>query len=46
MVILLDIIMPEMDGYAVITELKGSEDTKDVPVIFIKVICCWSMMTQ
>jgi len=33
--ILLDIIMPEMDGYAVITELKKSEKTRDIPVIFI-----------
>jgi len=34
-VILLDIIMPEMDGYEVITALKASEKTKDIPVIFI-----------
>ena len=34
-VILLDIIMPDMDGYDVIAELKGSEDTKDIPVIFV-----------
>jgi len=33
--ILLDIIMPDMDGYAVITALKKSEKTKDIPVIFI-----------
>ena len=34
-IILLDIIMPEMDGYEVIEELKKSEETKDIPVIFI-----------
>ncbi|MCL2722352.1 MAG: ATP-binding protein [Treponema sp.] len=34
-VILLDILMPEMDGYAVISELKKSEKTRDIPVIFI-----------
>ena len=33
--ILLDIVMPNMDGYAVITELKKSERTKDIPVIFL-----------
>jgi len=33
--ILLDIIMPEMDGYAVISALKKSEKTRDIPVIFI-----------
>ena len=34
-VILLDIVMPDMDGYAVITKLKSSEKTKDIPVIFL-----------
>ena|GEM_PF-178823 len=34
-IILLDIMMPEMDGYAVIAELKKSEKTKDIPVIFL-----------
>ena len=34
-VILLDIIMPEMDGFAVIAELTKSEKTKNIPVIFI-----------
>ena len=34
-VILLDIIMPEMDVYAVIQALKSSEKTRDIPVIFI-----------
>jgi len=34
-VILLDIIMPDMDGYEVIVKLKESEITKDIPVIFI-----------
>ena len=34
-VILLDIIMPEMDGYEIIANLKCHEKTKDIPVIFI-----------
>jgi len=33
--ILLDIIMPEMDGYAVFNALKESDETRDIPVIFI-----------
>jgi len=34
-VILLDVLMPEMDGFEVITALKENEKTKDIPVIFI-----------
>ena len=34
-VILLDVIMPDMDGYAVITMLKETDITKNIPVIFI-----------
>jgi len=34
-VILLDILMPEMDGYEVIAELKKLEKTKKIPVMFI-----------
>jgi len=34
-IILLDIIMPEMDGYDVIKMLKNNDKTKDIPVIFI-----------
>lgn len=33
--ILLDIIMPEMDGYEVCRRLKADETTRDIPVIFI-----------
>ncbi len=33
--ILLDIMMPEMDGYEACKNLKENEQTKDVPVIFI-----------
>ena len=33
--ILLDVLMPDMDGYAVVTELKKNEQTKDIPVIFL-----------
>ncbi|MCL2044513.1 MAG: response regulator [Treponema sp.] len=34
-IILLDIIMSDMDGYEVISKLKTSEKTQDIPVIFI-----------
>ena len=33
--ILLDIDMPEMDGYAAIKILKAGTQTKDIPVIFL-----------
>lgn len=33
--ILLDIVMPDMDGYEVCRQLKEHEDTKNIPVIFI-----------
>jgi len=33
--ILLDIIMPEMDGFEVLQTLKTSEKTRDIPVIII-----------
>ena len=34
-VILLDIDMPEMDGFAAIAILKSKPETKDIPVIFL-----------
>ncbi len=33
--ILLDIMMPEMDGYEVCKRLKANDKTKDIPVIFL-----------
>jgi len=33
--ILLDIMMPEMDGYEVCERLKEDEQTRDIPVIFV-----------
>lgn len=33
--ILLDIMMPEMDGYEVCTRLKATPHTRDIPVIFL-----------
>jgi len=33
--ILLDIMMPDMDGYEVCQKLKANENSKDIPVIFI-----------
>ncbi|MFC1650881.1 response regulator [Candidatus Latescibacterota bacterium] len=34
-IILLDIMMPEMDGYEVCRQLKADETTRDIPVIFV-----------
>ncbi|MDY6783247.1 MAG: response regulator [Cyanobacteriota bacterium] len=36
--ILLDILMPDMDGYEVCERLKANESVKDTPVIFISAI--------
>ncbi len=36
--ILLDIMMPEMDGYEVCRQLKSNPDTADIPVIFISAL--------
>jgi PAS domain S-box-containing protein len=36
--ILLDIMMPEIDGYEVCSRLKASSQTKDIPVIFISAL--------
>ena len=33
--ILLDVVMPEMDGYATIEELKRNSETSHIPVIFV-----------
>jgi len=34
-VILLDILMPEMDGYEILSMLKENKETHDIPVIFV-----------
>ena len=36
--ILLDVLMPDMDGYAVIRALKHDDDTRDIPVIFVSAL--------
>jgi len=36
--ILLDIMMPEMNGYEVCRRLKANSQTKDIPVIFLSVL--------
>jgi sigma-B regulation protein RsbU (phosphoserine phosphatase) len=33
--ILLDVMMPEMDGYEVCSRLKSNSETRDIPVIFL-----------
>lgn len=33
--ILLDVMMPDMDGYSVLSRLKGNPATRDIPVIFV-----------
>lgn len=33
--VLLDVMMPEMDGYAVCAALKATSTTRDIPVIFV-----------
>ncbi len=33
--ILLDIMMPEMDGYEVCRILKSKSETQDIPIIFV-----------
>jgi len=35
--ILLDIMMPEIDGYKVCEKLKSKSETKDIPIIFLTV---------
>ena len=34
-IILLDVVMPDMDGYEVCARLKANHQTQDIPVIFI-----------
>jgi len=36
--ILLDIMMPDLDGYAVCDALKGNPSTSDIPIIFISAL--------
>jgi CheY-like chemotaxis protein len=36
--VLLDVLMPELDGYAVLDALKGDAATRDIPVIMISAL--------
>ncbi len=33
--ILLDLLMPVLDGFAVLSEIKGNNDLRDIPVIIV-----------
>lgn len=37
-VVLLDIVMPEMDGFAVLAEMKSDAEMRDVPVIVVSAL--------
>jgi diguanylate cyclase (GGDEF)-like protein len=34
-IVLLDVMMPELDGYEICRQLKSETDTRDIPVVFI-----------
>ncbi|MEA1884931.1 MAG: diguanylate cyclase [Thermotogota bacterium] len=36
--VLLDIMLPDMDGYEILKRMKNKDDQKDIPVIFITVL--------
>jgi CheY-like chemotaxis protein/tRNA A-37 threonylcarbamoyl transferase component Bud32 len=36
--VLLDVMMPELDGYAVLEQLKSAPETRDIPVIMISAL--------
>lgn len=36
--VLLDIMLPGIDGWAVLQELKSESDTKDIPVIVVSIV--------
>ena len=36
--VLLDIMMPDMDGYTVCSRIKADEKTQDIPVIFLSAV--------
>ncbi len=37
-VIILDVMMPEMDGWAVLSELKADEALRDIPVVMVSIL--------
>lgn len=37
-IVLLDVVMPDMDGYQVLHTLKSQDETRHIPVIFISAL--------
>ncbi|MBS7245311.1 MAG: response regulator [Bacteroidales bacterium] len=37
-IVILDIMMPEMDGYEVLARLRAGEDTKDIKVVMLSAL--------
>jgi signal transduction histidine kinase/CheY-like chemotaxis protein len=37
-IVTLDVIMPHVDGWSVLTELKANEKTRDIPVIMVTIV--------
>lgn len=37
-IITLDVIMPQVDGWSVLTELKASRRTRDIPVVMVTIV--------
>ena len=37
-IITLDVIMPQVDGWSVLTELKANKKTRDIPVIMVTIV--------
>ena len=45
-IILLDVMMPEMDGYEVLAALRAAPETREIPVIFVTALDVIADQTQ